>query len=58
MNENDDGDFETTSGASSCCWPQQCLWAGDEMILPLDDHGGKIGNETVGWNGSTCWTAC
>lgn len=55
MNENDD---KTTSDASSCCYPQKCFWAGDGRILPFDGHGGKIGNEMVGWNGSTCWTAC
>lgn len=58
MNENDDEDFETTSGASSCWWPQWCLWAGDERILLLDDHDGKIGNEMDELNGSAYWTAC
>lgn len=42
MNEIDDEDFETTSDVSSCCLPQQCLWAGDGASLHFGDHGGKI----------------
>lgn len=57
MNENGDEDFETTSGVSSCCLPQQNLLPGDGKSLQFDGHGGRTGNGTVGWSGSTCWTA-
>lgn len=58
VNDNRDEDFETTNDVSSCCLPQRHLWAGDGMSLQSGGRGGTIWNETVRWNGSTCWTAC